>query len=377
MARFFCLFIGLLASFCICPAMAQQVTLLFAGDAMQHQTQIDNAYRNGSYDYSSYFQHVALAISQADLAIVNLEVTLGGKPYKGYPMFSAPDEYAIALKDAGFDVFLNANNHILDRFSKGLHRTLDVLDSLQVQHTGVFRNAEEREETYPLILEKNGIRIAFLNYTYGTNGMKPKYPDVVNYINTWQIQQDIQKAKCQKADVIIANMHWGIEYKSLQNKTQENLAKFLIEEGVDIVMGSHPHVVQPSILIDSTSTGSHLVVYSLGNFVSGMTAVNTDGGQMIKVVLDKQKGKTVISSCHYILVYTEKKKNGNKVDYSVAPVLSAESDAINRRKMTRFAENARAVFNKYNQGVAEDSLTTVQTPNHDFFLKFFLLKFAK
>jgi poly-gamma-glutamate synthesis protein (capsule biosynthesis protein) len=310
-------------------------------------------------------------------------------------MFSSPDEYAVALKEAGFDVFLNANNHILDRFSKGLHRTLDVLDSLQIQHTGVFRNAEERAETYPLIVEKNGIRIAFLNYTYGTNGIKPKYPDVVNYIDKWQIQQDIQKAKCQQADVIIANMHWGIEYKTVQNKEQENTAKFLMEEGVDIVMGSHPHVVQPSILTDSTGAGRRLVVYSLGNFVSGMTAVNTDGGQMIKVVLEKQKDKTVISSCGYILIYTEKTVGANhyspnhyspnhhsshsKIDYSVVPVLQAEQDAdySGNLKMTRFANNARAIFNKYNQGVAEDSLSTVPTPNNEFLLKFFLLKFAK
>jgi poly-gamma-glutamate synthesis protein (capsule biosynthesis protein) len=198
-------------------------------------------------------------------------------------------------------------------------------------------------------------------------------------MDTLQMRQDIQKAKCQKADVIIANMHWGIEYKLLQNKTQENTAKFLIKEGVDIVMGSHPHVVQPSVRTDST-----LVVYSLGNFISGMTAANTDGGQMIKIVLEKQNGKTVLSSCGYILVYTEKKNVGanhssphSKVDYSVVPVLSAELDGINERKMTQFAENARAVFNKYNQGVAEDSLSTVQAPNNDFPLKFFPLKFAK
>lgn len=351
---------------------AQSVTLLFAGDAMQHQTQLDHAFRNGKYDYSSYFQQVTNEISRADLAIVNLETTLGGKPYKGYPMFCSPDEYAVALRDAGFDLFLNANNHILDRFSKGLHRTLDVLDSLGVKHTGVFRNREEREKVYPLMIEKNGIRLAFLNYTYGTNGIEPAFPDVVNYIQRFQIQQDIQRAKDLKADVIIANMHWGIEYKLLHNREQEKTAQFLMEEGVDIVMGSHPHVVQPAQLItDSLGNPTNLVVYSLGNFVSGMTAVNTDGGQMIKVVLNKQNDTTRIASCRYRLVYTEKKRNGNKTDYAVVPVLGANLDAVNQTRMQRFADNARAVLDKYNRGVAEDSISTLLPEDAKFKLKIF------
>ncbi|MDR0864431.1 MAG: CapA family protein [Candidatus Symbiothrix sp.] len=379
MARLFCLFIGLYAVGSISPAMAQKLTLLFAGDAMQHQSQIDNAYRDGKFDYSSYFQPVSYEISQADIAVVNLEVTLGGKPYKGYPMFSAPDEYAVALKDAGFDVFLNANNHILDRFSKGLHRTLDVLDSLEVKHTGVFRNAAEREETYPLMIDKNGIRLAFLNYTYATNGIKAAFPDYVNYIDKLQIQKDIQKAKELKADIIIANMHWGEEYHLIQNKTQENLAQFLMDEGVDMVMGSHPHVVQPSRAVtDSIGNITNLVIYSLGNFVSSMTAVNTDGGQMIRVVLYKNPDKTAITSCGYILHYTERKKNGNKTDFSVVPVWSAERDSIspNNLKMKRFATNARAIFDKYNEGIPEYRILTPPPPEEDY-LKFLPIKFVR
>jgi poly-gamma-glutamate synthesis protein (capsule biosynthesis protein) len=296
----------------------QQVTLIFAGDAMQHQSQIDNAYREGKYDYSSYFQSVQPIVEAADIAVVNLEVTLGGKPYKGYPQFSAPDEYAVALHDAGFDIFLNANNHILDRFSKGLHRTLDVLDTLNIQHTGVFRNKEERENTYPLIVDKNGIRIAFLNYTYDTNGIKPAPKDYVNYIDRPQIQLDIEKAKAENADIIIANMHWGIEYKLVQNKEQENLAKFLLNEGVDIVMGGHPHVVQPTqVTADSTGTISNVIVYSLGNFISGMTAPNTQRGKMVRIVLQKHYDTTTISTCEDILIDTKKQRNGNKTDYSV------------------------------------------------------------
>jgi poly-gamma-glutamate synthesis protein (capsule biosynthesis protein) len=384
------LLISIVSCFHTGSLSAQRLTLLFAGDAMQHQSQINQAYRNGEYDYSSYFKHITPEITQADIAVVNLEVTLGGKPYKGYPIFRAPDEYAFALKDAGFDVFLTANNHILDRSSKGLHRTLDMLDSMDVAHTGVFRNAEEREEVYPLIIDKKGIRIAFLNYTYGTNGIKPIPPDYVNYIDEPQIQQDIQKAKKQNADVIIANMHWGQEYKLIQNKNQEAIAQFLMEEGVDIVMGSHPHVVQPSKAItDSTGNISHLVIYSLGNLVSAMTLSNSTGGQLIKIVLDKKKDKTVLFSCEYALHYTEKKKNGSKVDFSIIPVLSAEYtegplsnaptielDPVNKKNMMIFAKNARTVFNKYNEEVPEYEIATVDSSS-GILTKFLPSKFAE
>jgi poly-gamma-glutamate synthesis protein (capsule biosynthesis protein) len=267
---------------------AQEVRLLFAGDAMQHKVQIDNAYRNGEYDYSSYFKHIKYEISRSDVAIVNLEGPLGGKPHKGYPMFSIPDEFAVALKDAGFSVFLTANNHSVDCFSKGVRRTIDVLDSLEVYHTGTFRNASEREKDYPLIIEKKGVRMAFLNYTYDTNGMKPEHPSMVNLIDTALIMEDIRKTLISNPDVIIAALHWGQEYKLNQNKVQEQLARFLIEQGVHLIIGSHPHVVQPSqVFTDSVRGNKHLIVYSLGNFVSGMSSVNTDGGQMISVSLKK------------------------------------------------------------------------------------------
>ena len=276
---------------------AQELRLLFAGDAMQHKSQIDNAFRNNKYDYSSYFRHIKYEILRADLAIVNLEGPLGGKPHKGYPMFSIPDEFAVALKDAGFSVFLTANNHAVDCYSRGVRRTIDVLDSIGVYHTGTYKNASEREKNHHLIIEKKGIRMAFLNYTYDTNGMKPEDPSMVNLIDTALIKEDIRKTLLTNPDVIIAAMHWGQEYKLNQSKAQEQLANFLIEQGVDLIIGSHPHVVQPSqVLTDSVTGKKKLVVYSLGNFVSGMSSVNTDGGQMISVTLKKTDGKTQIES---------------------------------------------------------------------------------
>ena len=366
---------------------AQEIRLLFAGDAMQHQTQISNAFRKGEYDYSSYFKYVKDEISLSDLAIVNLEGPLGGKPYKGYPQFSIPDEFAFALKEAGFSVFLTANNHAVDCYSKGINRTIDILDSLGVHHTGTFKNSLDRAQNYPLIIEKKGIKMAFLNYTYDTNGIMPAAPYMVNIIDTAIIKEDISKALRENPDVIITALHWGQEYKLNQNKSQEQLAGFLIEQGVDLVIGSHPHVVQPSLIVaDSITNRKHLIVYSLGNFVSNMSAVNTDGGQMISVKLRKNGGITQIESCGTILFYTHKKRVNNKTDYTLIPVTFAERpmlypniepvelDSIAYKKMLRFANNARDLFLKHNIGINEYRFLK-ENPKEDNYFKYIPLKF--
>ncbi|HNF82317.1 MAG TPA: CapA family protein, partial [Cyclobacteriaceae bacterium] len=196
-----------------------RISLLFIGDVMQHDSQIKAAYNISAdaYDYSSCFQFVKPYLASADLAIGNLEVTLAGSPYKGYPQFSAPDELALTLKDAGMDILVTANNHCLDRGKKGLERTVMMLDSLGILHTGTFRDTVERMNDYPLIVEKNGFKLALLNYTYGTNGIAVTKPNVVNRIDTTTIRKDMIKAKELMPDAIIVFLHWGQEYQSLPN----------------------------------------------------------------------------------------------------------------------------------------------------------------
>ena len=254
---------------------------------MQHQAQIDAAHvSEGKYDYSSCFSLIKEQISQADLAIGNLEVTLGGKPYRGYPMFSAPDEYLQAIKDAGFDILLTANNHCLDRGKKGMERTIQLLDSSGIRYAGTYKNLSERRQRYPLFINRNGFRIALLNYTYGTNGIKATSPNIVNYIDKNTILQDIQSAKARQPDAIIACMHWGKEYQSLPNREQRELANWLLQQGVTHIIGSHPHVIQPMEL-RTNGTEQHIIVYSLGNFISNMSKANTDGGLIFTLQLEK------------------------------------------------------------------------------------------
>lgn len=266
----------------------KRVTLLFAGDLMQHQAQIESAHRpDGSYDYRSCFASVRSLIEGADLAIGNLEVTLGGAPYRGYPTFSAPDAYLSAIREAGFDVLLTANNHCLDRGHKGLERTILLLDSLHIPHLGTYRNAREREKQVPLILKKNGFRIALLNYTYGTNGIRVTPPNVVDYIDRTVMAEDIRHARSLHPDALIVCIHWGEEYQRTPHAAQRQLADWLLAQGVTHIIGSHPHVVQP-IEVCHDGLQQHVVVYSLGNFLSNMSAPHTDGGLVVTLELEKQ-----------------------------------------------------------------------------------------
>ena len=272
-------------------------SLYFAGDAMQHIAQIESALQtDGTYSYKECFTYVKEEVSEANLAICNLEVTLGGEPYRGYPQFSAPDEFASALKDAGFDILLTANNHCLDRRNKGLIRTLDVLDSLGIAHVGTYRDSAERDSLYPYLTTVNNITFAILNYTYGTNGIPANPPCIVNLIDTAQILIDINKARAKKADVIIACMHWGDEYVLKQNKTQEQLTDWLIENGVDHIIGNHPHVIQPTELRkDKYNGGHHFIAYSLGNYISNMSARHTDIGMSATLRFSKLSFTTFLT----------------------------------------------------------------------------------
>ena len=228
------------------PAVpATEVSLLFAGDAMQHKAQIQSAKQGEAYDYSPCFADITHEIAAADYAVVNLESPIGGQPYTGYPCFSAPDEFPIALQNAGFDLFLTANNHCLDRYTRGAIRTLHILDSIGADHIGTYDSKDSFERFYPFITSIKGIRIAFLNYTYGTNGFTPHSPLIVNYIDEEKIKKDIFRAKTLSADLIVACLHWGDEYQLLPNKRQEDLADFLAKEGVQLIIGAHPHVIQP------------------------------------------------------------------------------------------------------------------------------------
>lgn len=254
------------------------ITLTFLGDAMMHKEQIRNAYvkEHSAYSFNEYFEPLEGIIRNADLAIINAEFTLGGKPYSGYPCFSAPDEYAEYLKDSGIDIFLTANNHILDKGWKGLRRTLAVYSDKEIFTAGTAISAKEDSLCNPLIVPIKGIRIAFVNATYGTNVHLASDSMVVHKLDSSDVAHSMSMAKARGADFIVALPHWGVEYSLKHSKSQIYWASFFVRHGADAVVGTHPHVVQDTQVISGAP-----IIYSLGNIISNMSSTNTRIGLIV------------------------------------------------------------------------------------------------
>ncbi len=279
------------------------VCLVFAGDLMGHGPMISAAWSDSanSYDYVQWFQFISPYLSKADFSAANLEVTLAGQPYSGYPQFSSPDEYAIAAQKNGIDLLFTANNHSQDRGKAGLERTILTLDNLGIQHTGTFIDTASRQLNYPYIIEIKGIKIALMNYTYGTNGLAVSKPNVVNMIDMNQIKEDFKSAKERGAHFFIPVMHWGTEYNTSENSEQQRIASFLANEGASAIIGMHPHVVQPIKSINQNNTAHDIpVAYSLGNFISNQRDINRDGGILVKLEISQKNGTPELKTIQYL-----------------------------------------------------------------------------
>ena len=275
------------------------ISLYIVGDIMNHQAQINSALRHGKPDYSTFLYHIRDKVDSADIAICNMEYTLAGPPYSGYPSFCAPDEYTVYLRDLGFDVLLTANNHILDKGYKGLSRTFAVLDTLKgVQYTGMSRNQSEDRSRYPLMLECKGMRIAIINFTYNTNRRPTQNWPKINYMVDEDILAAMNRAKENGADLILAFPHWGTEYKFIHNQVQENYARLLIDNGANAVIGGHPHFVQ-----DMEWMGDVPVFYSLGDVVSNMDRECSRLGLAVNldiILKSGEKPRIAISGVEYL-----------------------------------------------------------------------------
>lgn len=334
-----------------------KLSMLFAGDVMQHGGQISAAYNknNDGYDYKDCFKFVKPFIATVDLAITNLEVTHAGKPYKGYPQFTAPPELSAAIVDAGFNVVVTANNHSCDGGSKGIIGTLDVLDKLGVKHTGTFRSKKERDENYPLLFEKNGFKIAILNYTYGTNGLSVAAPLIVNYIDTATMLKDFAKARKMNVDYIVCTMHWGDEYKPLPNNYQKRWEQFCYAQGADMVIGGHPHVLQP-IERKTIREKSKLTVWSLGNYVSNQRDRYKDGGIMVRAFLSRQDKAIVLDDVDYMFTWVYPRQEGITKPFYILPDFNYNGyytgflTPDNLAAMNLYFSDSRKLFAEHNKG---------------------------
>jgi len=281
------------------------VTIAAIGDIMVHGAQLKAARddENYGYDFEPVFSHVKDLLSAADLTIGNLETTLPGREelYSGYPQFGAPDALAEAIKGAGVDILNTANNHACDKGERGLARTIKVLDAHGLLHVGTYQDKTAYETRRILIVERNHIKIALLSYTYGTNDVAIPEGTYIGLIDQQQMADDVNLARAQNPDFIICLLHWGTEYQRYPDESQKAMIASLFSEGVDIVLGSHPHVLQPFELRSLTDkygdTRPRLVIYSLGNFVSNQRERYRDGGIILNLTLQKlyspDKGKTL------------------------------------------------------------------------------------
>lgn len=290
-------------------------TMTAIGDTLCHNTQYWDAYNSSTkqYDFSYVYDDIKDYTSSADITIGSLETTFAGEDrgYSNYPVFNSPDSLATGLKDIGVDVISLAGNHALDYGYSGICRTIDVLDNVGISHLGTYKSAEDHDKI--LIKDVKGVKIAFINYTYGTNGIPvpSDKPYCLNLIDKDLISKQIKQAKEQNVDMIVACMHWGTEYKTSANDEQKELADFLFKSGVDIILGNHPHVIEPmekkTITLDDGSTKDVFVVYALGNFTADQRAEITRDSAILNLDITKDSdGKILINKVSYVPIYMYK-----------------------------------------------------------------------
>lgn len=353
------------------PAQSNEIRMIFAGDIMVHQSQLDAAKReDDTFDFSPVFRYISPLLQEADLAIGNLELTLPGKPpYTGYPNFRSPDTLAHTLREAGFDILVTSNNHSNDAKTDGIVHTIEALDREGIINTGTFADSSDRAARYPLVIEKKGFRIGLLNYTYGTNDPHIPDPCIVNMIDTLQIKADLRALQRQEPDITIAFMHWGDEYHLDENEQQQEVSWMLFKCGVDLVIGAHPHVAQPvKLLHEYRAEGLRqgLVAYSLGNVVSGQVRTNTDMGLLMEVTYRRNPltREVRLQSHHYLPIWRYRgwDEEGHRV-ISILPVSAFEGDTPpfelkpgDRERMSAVAKRIREHLKRYHSSERRVSL---------------------
>jgi poly-gamma-glutamate capsule biosynthesis protein CapA/YwtB (metallophosphatase superfamily) len=314
-------------AFAIGREMTEKITVGAIGDILMHDTVYKDAYKGGKYNFDPIFKNVNTLLAKPDLLTANQESLLGGIELglSSYPCFNSPHEVADALVHTGVDIVSTANNHTLDKGVKGIESEAHYLDSIRLPHVGSSLNEQDRHKLR--IIERNGIKVAFLAYSYGTNGIPvPDGKDfLVNLINRDNMKEEIHRAR-KEADVVVMSIHWGNEYQRIPTADQKDLAKFLANEGVDIIFGSHPHVLQPMEWIKDADGRKTFVIYSLGNFISGQYNDYKDIGGLATVDITKhvsEKGNTIeLSNPIFYPTYVSSQ---NEKNYRVVPLEKAAS----------------------------------------------------
>ncbi|WP_298200394.1 CapA family protein [Desulfosporosinus sp.] len=289
------------------PPVKKTVTLVATGDILMHNTQIASGQQaDGSFQFDSFFEPVRSLIEYGDYASTNFEAAMAGgsSGYTGYPKFNSPDEMAATLKEAGYDVVITSNNHISDRGYLGAIRTMGVLRNAGLDILGTYQSQEEKESF--LIKDLDGIRVGYLAYSYGTNGIPvPKeHPYFFNFLNKETVLKEINQLR-PKVDVLVLVLHWGVEYSLQPTEEQRKLARIFLEAGVDVILGSHPHVIQPMEVM-KINNQDKFVIYSMGNFIGDQRGVERNSGVILNLNFQKDmsRGQTVLKNVSYTPTYS-------------------------------------------------------------------------
>lgn len=311
--------------------------ILSVGDIMFHMPQVKASYLgNGNYDFRDDFKYVKKYIDNADISIANFETVTAGndKKFSGFPQFNSPKETLFALKETGFDIISTANNHSLDQGKEGVINTIKYAKEYGLKNVGTY----EKPQTEYLIQEKNGIKLGFLAYTYGLNGLdfylsEEELGYMINLIDEEKIKSDIESIK-EEVDLVVASVHWGNEYEREPNDSQIDLGHKMVEWGANIVLGSHPHVLQRSEIIKNDGK-DNFIIYSQGNFFSnqrGDTMGNTftEDGVMVEIDIEKDitNDKTFIKNIEFLPTWIDKYNKDGKDVYRILPTKDALDNSI-------------------------------------------------
>lgn len=325
------------------------ISITFIGDVMQHGKQLRDALIKGadpnlaqSYQYEYTFKYIEERLMESDLAVANMEFPVGLPPYSGYPLFSAPETIIHQAQKSGIDLFLLANNHLFDKGKKGFTSTLDAYERAGAKYTGAYRTPQQQANENPLMFNIKGIRIAFINFTYGTNGIPVPHPCTINLMDSIYVKETIAKAREMGSDIIVCLPHWGEEYMLTPSAQQKRWAAMLLREGADIIMGSHPHVPQ-----SAEYSSQKVLFYSLGNYISNQTTPDYTQLEMmvtIQIIKDSYTGETsLLPPCiEYLWCF---KKDEFAPHYTVVPVEDIigkkyeVTDSFQRSRMERTYRN--------------------------------------
>ena len=335
--------------------------LCFVGDLMCHSTQFNYAKVDAdSFDFTGVFREVKSYLSEADLTIGNLETVIAGKEngYSGYPYFNAPDDFVYALKDAGLDLLITANNHALDQGWDGVKRTIDVINENKIHRTGTFTSQEDQDSIR--IFQINSIKIAILAYSENTNGVsipKGKY-FIINLIDEERIKQDILLARNKNVDLVLVHLHYGPEYNREPSDYQNEIVRKIIEAGADIIIGGHPHVIQPFEYFPTNNTklDSGFVAYSLGNFISNQRWRYSDAGVILNIQISKNlfTDSVYINDINYIPTWVFKGNTENGKEYIILPAQFSNDTTYSflsisdRKLMLQAFNDTKEIVTKYN-----------------------------